>query len=369
MGPMLSLNSLGGLGNFNSVDLEKVLAGKMASASSFVNTYSEGLSGSCSPKDLETMMQLIYLRFTAPRMDQDAYTSFITRMKSALANREADPMTAFQDTLTVALYNHHPRAINLKAEDMDKVDYEKIMSLYQDRFKEAGDFTFILVGNIDPDTATPMIEQYLGALPTIHRQENFRDTKMDIRHGEYNNNFTKVLENPKATILIVNSGECTYDMKTRLQMSMLSQLLDILYTQTVREDEGGTYGVSCSSSVSKYPQPKAVFQIYFDTDPDRKEKMISLIYKGIDDFIANGPKAEDLTKVKEYMLKTYQQNQKENGYWMGVLNEFYWNDLDSNTDYEKTVNSITADDLKNFAKTFFGQKNRIEVSMSSPDNQ
>lgn len=361
--------SLGGLGNFNSVDLEKVLAGKMASASSFVNTYSEGLSGSCSPKDLETMMQLVYLRFTAPRMDQDAFTSFITRTKAALVNQAADPMAAFQDTLTVALYNHHPRAISLKAEHMDQVDYNKIMALYQDRFKDASDFTFILVGNIDPATATPMIEQYLGALPTINRQENFRDTKMNIRQGEYNNNFTRVLENPKASILIINSGKCTYDMKTRLQMSMLSQLLDILYTQTVREDEGGSYGVSCSGSISKYPQPKAVLQIYFDTDPNRRDKMIGLIYKGIDDFIANGPKAEDLNKVKEYMLKTYQQNQKENGYWLNILNEYYWDNLDMNTGYENMVNSITANDLKEFAKNFFGQENRIEISMSSPDNQ
>ena len=179
----------------------------------------------------------------------------------------------------------------------------------------------------------------------------------------------EVLENPKASILIINSGKCTYDMKTRLQMSMLSQLLDILYTQTVREDEGGSYGVSCSGSISKYPQPKAVLQIYFDTDPNRRDKMIGLIYKGIDDFIANGPKAEDLNKVKEYMLKTYQQNQKENGYWLNILNEYYWDNLDMNTGYENMVNSITADDLKEFAKNFFGQENRIEISMSSPDNQ
>ncbi len=359
--------SLGGLGNFNSVDLDKVLAGKMASADAQVNSLTEGLSGSCSPKDLETMLQLTYLRFTAPRMDQEAFTSFITRNKAALANQEADPMTAFSDSINVALYNHHPRALSMKADMLDKIDYNKVMELYKNRFADASDFTFILVGNIDEKTATPLIEQYLGALPSINRDEHFRDTKMDIRKGMYENNFTKDLETPKASVLMLYSGNCKYDLKNNLQMSMLGQLLNMVYLRTVREDAGGTYGVSCSGRLSKYPTEKGIFQAYFDTDPNRREEMMNLISKGIEEFIANGPVSEDLSKVKEYMLKTYKQNQKENNYWMGILSTYYWENLDMNTGYEETVNAITGDDLKAFAKAFFGQKNEIEVSMSSPE--
>lgn len=359
--------SLGGLGNFNSVDLDKVLAGKMASADAQVNSLTEGLSGSCSPKDLETMLQLTYLRFTAPRMDQEAFTSFITRNKAALANQEADPMTAFSDSINVALYNHHPRALSMKADMLDKIDYNKVMELYKNRFADASDFTFILVGNIDEKTATPLIEQYLGALPSIKRDEHFRDTKMDIRKGMYENNFTKDLETPKASVLMLYSGNCKYDLKNNLQMSMLGQLLNMVYLRTVREDAGGTYGVSCSGMLSKYPTERGIFQAYFDTDPNRREEMMNLISKGIEEFIANGPVSEDLSKVKEYMLKTYKQNQKENNYWMGILSTYYWENLDMNTGYEETVNAITGDDLKAFAKAFFGQKNEIEVSMSSPE--
>ena len=359
--------SLGGLGNFNSVDLDKVLAGKMASADAQVNSLTEGLSGSCSPKDLETMLQLTYLRFTAPRMDQEAFTSFITRNKAALANQEADPMTAFSDSINVALYNHHPRALSMKADMLDKIDYNKVMELYKNRFADASDFTFILVGNIDEKTATPLIEQYLGALPSIKRDEHFRDTKMDIRKGMYENNFTKDLETPKTSVLMLYSGNCKYDLKNNLQMSMLGQLLNMVYLRTVREDAGGTYGVSCSGRLSKYPTEKGIFQAYFDTDPNRREEMMNLISKGIEEFIANGPVSEDLSKVKEYMLKTYKQNQKENNYWMGILSTYYWENLDMNTGYEETVNAITGDDLKAFAKAFFGQKNEIEVSMSSPE--
>ena len=358
--------ALGGLGNFSAVDLDKVLAGKMASASSYVNGLTEGLSGSCSPKDLETMLQLTYLRFTSPRKDMDAYTSFINRTKASLANAEANPNTAFSDTLNIALYNRHPRAVNIKAENIDEVNYDRIMELYKDRFADASDFTFIMVGNIDESTAIPLIEQYLGGLPSINRTEKFRDVSPDIRKGQYENNFTRKMETAKSTVFMLATGECEYNQKNVIMMSMLGQLLNILYTQTVREDAGGTYGVGCSGSLNKYPDEEGTFQIYFDTDPSRRAQMVELIDKGINDFIANGPKAEDLDKVKKYMTKTFQQNQKENGYWMGLLYGVLWENVDMREGYENTVNGITIEDLKKFAKDFFGQKNMIEVSMSSP---
>ena len=366
---MNDIVSLGGVGNFSQTDLDKVLAGKVASANTTVNTYSEGASGSCSPQDLETMLQLTYLRFTAPRTDADAFASFISRLKAALANQEANPMSAFSDSVQATFYNKNPRIFSLKADMTDKVDYAKVMELYKDRFEDAGDFTFLLVGNIDMAVATPLIEQYLGGLPSTGRKESFGETGISFRTGRHKNNFTRKLETPKSTIAITDSGNCPYTLKNKVLMSMTEQLFDILYTQTIREEEGGTYGVRCGGIMSKYPEEKAVFQIYFDTDPARREEMTGLIKKGLDDFIANGPEADDLNKVKEYMLKTYQQNQKENGYWLGALNEFYWNKLDVNTGYEELVNSITPADLQEFAEAFFGQNNQAEVSMSSPDNE
>ena len=312
------------------------------------------------------MLQLTYLRFTAPRMDQDAFASFISRNKAALANAEADPNTAFSDSINVALYNRHPRALPVKAETLDKIDYNKVMELYKDRFADASDFTFIMVGNIDEATAIPLIEKYLGSLPSLKRNEKFRDVTPDIRKGRYENNFTREMETAKSSVLMVASGKCKYTQKNVVMMSMLGQLLNILYTQTVREEAGGTYGVSCSGSISKYPEAEGVFQIYFDTDPQRRPQMVELIDKGINDFIAQGPKADDLNKVKEYMLKTYQQNQKENSYWMGILNGMLWEGIDMNTGYENTVNGVTISDLKKFAKDFFKQGNMIEVSMNSP---
>ena len=361
--------TLGGLGNFNSLDLDKVLAGKMASVVPQVWTLSEGLNGSCSPKDLETMLQLTYLRFTAPRQDQDAFASFIARNKAAMANMDADPNTVFSDSINVALYNHNPRVLSLKPDMLDKVDYDKIINLYKDRFAEAGDFTFIFVGNIDEKTATPLIEQYLGSLPTIGRKENYRDNHVDIRKGQYSNDFVRKMETAKSTVLMVAHGKVAYSHKNVLMMNIMGQLLDILYTQTVREEAGGTYGVSCYGSVTNMPKEEGSFQITFETDPAKRPEMVKLIHEGIDQFIKEGPKAEDLSKVKEYMLKTHQQNLKENKYWSNALYNYYWSNIDINSKYTETLNSITVKDLKKYAKAFFGQKNMIEVSMNAPTEQ
>ena len=357
---------LGGLGNFNALDLDKVMSGKMASVSAHVGLNTEGLSGGCSPKDLETMLQLVYLRFTAPRMDQDAFTSFISRNKAALVNQDADPKTAFTDSVNVALYNHHPRALTLKASMFDKVNYDRIIELYKDRFADASDFTFILVGNIDEAKATPLLEQYLGALPSINRKENFRDTNMHFRKGLYSNDFERKMETAKSTVIMINHGDVKFNHKNVLMMNIMGQLLDILYTKTVREEAGGTYGVSCSGDVVRVPNQEGVFQIIFETDTARRPEMVELIKQGIEQYIKEGPKAEDLAKVKEYMSKTHQQNIKENSYWSQALSTYYWDKLDVNTNFDSTLNSITIQDLKDFAKKFFGQKNMIEVSMNAP---
>ncbi|MCD7925204.1 MAG: insulinase family protein [Bacteroides sp.] len=367
-----SLNAvagIGGLGNFSNVDLEKVLAGKKAQVSTSVGENTEGLSGSCSPKDFETLMQLVYLSFTAPRMDNDAFTSYKNRMKASLANQEANPMVALQDTLRKALYMNHPRTFRMKADLVDQIDYAKIMDMYKDRFKDASDFTFIFVGNIKPEEVEPMIETYLGSLPSINRKETFRDNKIYMRQGEYKNIFSKQLETPKATVLVINNGMCAYTPKNQIMMSMLSQILDIMYTESVREKEGGTYGVSAYGSINKYPKEEAVLQIYFDTDPEKRAKMTEIILNELNQFAKEGPSAENLSKVKEFMLKKHKENIKENGYWVNVLDEYFWDQTDMNTGYDEMVNSITAQDLQEFTKALLDQNNRVEVSMTSEETK
>ena len=359
-----SVAGLGGLGNFSNVDLEKVLAGKKASISASVNGLTERVNGSCSPKDLETLMQLVYLTFTAPRMDNAAFESFKQRTKASLANQEADPSIALVDTLNKEMYGNHPMAMRVKAEMIDQIDYNRIMEMYKDRFKEAGDFTFLFVGNINLEEAKPLIETYLGGLPTINRKENFKDIKLDIQKGARKNLFEKQMETPKATVLNIISGNCPFNLKNSLLMTMLSQIMDMVYTETIREKEGASYGVGTVGQIN-YPKDEAIFQIYFDTDPAKREKMEQIVMTELQKVAQEGPRPEHLAKVKEFLLKKHIENSKENSYWLGQLDSYYWNNTDMNTDYEKLVNEMTGEDVKNFIKTLLDQGNIIEVTMTA----
>ena len=360
-----SVAGLGGLGNFSNVDLEKVLAGKKATIGATISGLSEGLNGSCSPKDLETLLQLVYLSFTAPRMDDAAFQSFKQRTKASLANQEADPMTALTDTLQMEMYGNHPMAGRIKAEMIDQIDYNRIMEMYKDRFKEAGDFTFLFVGNINLEEAKPLIETYLGGLPTINRKENYQDIKMDIRKGAHKNLFTKQMETPKATVLNIISGNCEYNLKNDLLMTMLSQTMSMVYLETVREKEGASYGVSAFGQLSRGVKDEAIFQIYFDTDPVKREKMEQIVVSELQKVAQEGPRPEHLAKVKEFLLKKHIENAKENGYWLGQLNSYYWHNTDMNTDYEKLVNELGVEDVKNFTKALLDQGNIIEITMTA----
>lgn len=364
---ILALNdvvSLGGLGNFSAIELDKVLAGKRASAGASVSSLTEGISGSCSPKDLETMLQLTYLNFTAPRMDQDAFESYKNRRKAGLKNQEMNPMTAYSDSIKAAIYQHHPRTARMKADMVDKIDYNKIMEMYKDRFKDAGDFTFMFVGNIDIEAAKPLIEKYIASLPSTGRKETFRDTKMNMRQGFYKNDFAKKMETPKASVLAFFNGNLPYTFENDILMSALGQVLDIVYTREVREKEGGTYGVGVDGQIMKFPKETFALQIMFDTDPDKREKMIEIVLAQAQKIAKEGPQAEDLNKVKEFMLKKHKENLKENGYWMGVLNEYYYTGTDMLDGFDNIVNSITPAKIQKFAKQLLDQKNQTEVIMT-----
>lgn len=359
---------VGGLGNFSAVDLEKVLAGKKASVGYSIGDKTETVKGNCSPKDFETMMQLTYLTFTAPRRDDDAFASYKNRNKAALQNMEMNPRVAFSDSIQAGMYMNHPRRVRIKADMIDQMDYDKILSMYQDRFKDASDFTFIFVGNVDVETMKPLIAEYLGALPAINRKETFKDNNVNMRQGVYKNEFIRKQETPKASNLVVINGTCKYDLKNNVLMDMTSQILDLIYTAKVREDEGGTYGVYTFGQLAKYPTEKAILQIIFETAPAKREKLMKIIFAELDNLAKEGPSETDLNKVKEFMLKKHAEDLKENSYWMESIDEYWYSGMNPIKGYEDVVNSITTNDIRKFADDLFKQKNEIEVSMISPDS-
>ena len=359
--------AVGGLGNFSQVDLTKVLAGKKVSVNAGLGATTENVFGTCSPKDFETMMQLTYLTFTAPRKDAEAFESFKNRMKAQLESAQANPLSSINDSLQKAMYNNHPRVVMMKPERVDQIDYDRILEMYNDRFKDASDFTFYFVGNIDLETAKPLIAEYLGALPAINRKETFKDTKMSIRKGVYKNEYAKEQQTPTATIVFLYSGKAPYTLKNDILLSFATQVLDMVYTEEVREKEGGTYGVNCFGDLQKYPKEQLLLQIVFQTDPAKKDKLAGIVVDELKKLAAEGPSDVHLQKVKEYMLKKYADNQKENGYWMNNLNDYFYYGMDMTEGYTDIVNSITAKDIQKFVSDLLKQGNEIEVTMTVPN--
>lgn len=361
--------TIGGLGNFSKIDLGKALAGKRASVTAGIGNTTESVNGACSPKDFETMMQLTYLTFTAPRKDGEAFDSYKSRLKAELQNADANPMSTFNDTIMHTLYGNHPRAIVMKENMVDQINYDRILEIYKDRYANAGDFTFYFVGNVDLETMKPLIAKYIGSLPAIKRKETFRDTKMEIRKGEIKNEFAKKQETPMATILFLYSGTCKYDLRNNLLLSFLDQALDMVYTAEIREKEGGTYGVSCYGDLKRYPKEELMLQIMFQTDPAKKEKLSAIVVEQLQKMANEGPSAEHMQKIKEYMLKKYKDSQKENYYWLGNLDELFYTGVDNTKDYETLVNSITAKEIQNFLAQFLKQNNEIQVVMTIPEEK
>jgi zinc protease len=355
---------LGGVGQFNSVQLEKMLTGKIVSVSPSVSELNEGIGGSASPKDFKTLMELTYLYFTQPRKDQDAYNSWVVRKKSQLENAAQNPMNTLIDTLVKVITNHNPRGKRFDLDMLGKVDYNKVMDIYKDRFADASDFTFFFTGNIEPDSIKGLVETYLGGLPSTNRKETFKDLGLYPPKGVVKNNFDKKLQVPKSTVVIAYTGDIPYTMENNVLMDYVESILNIIYTETIREKEGGSYGVSVNGNISKLPKQKFTFQVYFDTDPVKREKLTGIVYDEVKKLITEGPSEVNVNKAKEFMLKKHQEDLTENGYWSGIIYTQIVLGMDYHTTIEKVTSSVTPTMIKEFAKKIFTQGNIIEVSMS-----
>lgn len=357
---------LGGWGNFSNTELSKKLAGKQVSASSYVGTESEGVSGGCVKKDFETMLQLVYLQFTAPRKDLEAYNSSLQRTKANMKNAERQPTTALRDTIAKVVYDNHRRGLRSKPEDLDKMNYDRIIELYKERFADGDDFEFFIVGDCDADTIAPLLAKYLGALPTKKGAEKCDTIDFKMVDGIRKNVFEKHQETPSATVLFIYHAPMKYNLKNSIICSMLDQVMRMMYTESVREDEGGAYGVPVSAGLSRYPQEEATVQIQLRTAPEKREKMSTIIYQGVEDMVNNGPKEDFLQKVKEYMLRSYEEAVKQNGYWMGQMTNYALYGEDDDAIYVDTIKGITAADIQEVARQIFRSGNLFEVGMTSP---
>ena len=364
IGMLSALSGIGGFGAFDATQLSKKLAGSTASANVGTSAIYDIISAGCSPKDAEEMFQLLYLKYTSPRKDEKAFESYTTRMRNNLKDRNLNPNTALSDTMVVAMYGNHPRVKPFVAADVDAVDYDRVLEIYKERTSDATGYQFFIVGNVDLDAIKPLVERYIGALPCNGRVEKIEKTTVETRTGVYRNNFKNKMENPTGTENIIYAGKIDPSRKNRIVMSFLNQVLNIVYTEEVREKEGGTYGVGVRGSISKYPEGEYSLLVNFKMSPERREELAAIIVREFEKLAAQGPVAEHVEKVRSYMLKSFEESQKKNGSWMNWLYSYYFDGEDNYSGYEELVKGITAEDIRLLAKYILDQGNFIEVSMT-----
>lgn len=362
----LGLIRQGGLGGFSAVELNKKLAGKQASASASVDTRTESISGSCVKKDLETMLQLTYLCFTSPRRDDDAFTSQIERTRNALKNQELDPQTAFADSVASVIYNNNVRARRLKEEDLDRISYDRMLEMYKERFRNAADFEYYLVGDVDADSVAPMLAKYLGALPAKGKKEHYKTIDQRITKGRRECFFTKEQDTPNSLNIFFFHTPLEDNMQNDIKVDMLQQAMQMLYTETVREDNGGAYGVPVRASLTDYPEEIATVQIVLPTAPEKREAMTVVVDEGIRKMMEEGPTEEYMQKIREYMHRSHQESLKNNGYWMESLYLKTRYGKEYVEGYDAQVDAVSASDIRDLARKVFSSGNRLAVGMETP---
>jgi len=356
----------GGWGSFSAVELQKKLAGIQANASPSVGTRTETIEGSCVKKDFETMLQLAYLCFTSPRRDDDAFTSQMERTRNDLKNQELNPQTALTDSIVSVVYNNNVRAKRLKEADLDRISYDRLLEIYRERFANAGDFEFYLVGDVNADSVAPLLAKYLGALPTKGKKEKYKVIDQRMTKGERECYFTKEQDTPNSLNVFLYHTPMKETMRNSILVDMLQQAMTMLYTESVREDEGGAYSVPVGGYISDYPEEIAQMQIILPTAPEKRLAMTSVVSDGIKKMMEQGPSEENLGKIKEYMLRSHQENLKDNGYWMNSLVSKTRYKQEFVEGYEECVQGVTVEDIRQVAKQIFGSGNRLVVGMETP---
>ena len=312
----------GGVGEFDLAALQKKLAGTVVDVSPSITALSEGFRGSASPKDIETALQLVYLYFTAPRRDEGALGSYKALMEGFFANASSNPDMVFSDTVATTMTQDHPRAGGLPdPEEIDKIDLDEAFEFYQERFADASDFTFYFAGAFDLDAMRPLVEQYLGALPNLGREESWRDVGVDPPSGMIEKVVRMGVE-PQSRTEIIFAGDGEYSLREDAAIGALADVLDIRLRELLREDLGGTYGVRVSSRLTYRPDEEYSVSISFGSAPERAEELAAVVFEEIERIKTEGPDAETVAKVRETQRRFKETNLRENDYWIDQMRSF-----------------------------------------------
>lgn len=365
-----AIAAMSGISTFSATDLQKVLSGKNVELYAFIENVSEGVSGSTTPADLETYLQLQYLYFTAPRKDATSFASFRQQQKMIYQNLDANPQFYFMKQYMKALYQDHPRARVPEAADFDKVDLDRAFEIYAERFANAGDFTFFFVGNFDIATIKPLLATYIGGLPgESGNGESYSDVGIRYPDKAITEMIQKGTE-PKSMVSMAFTGTFDWSYENRFEMLALADVLRIKLRESMREEKGGVYGVGVSAQPSQHPVEDYMFMVQWGCSPENVEELINTAMQEIANLKQNGATDKDLQKVRETMIRSRETDLKENSFWLSALQQYYKNGEDPRIllDYEQYVNGLTSDDIKAAANQYLIESRLLKFVMM-PEGQ
>jgi zinc protease len=343
------------VGALDAVALRKALTGKMASASAHIGELEEGLSGVTAPNDLESMLQVIHLSFTAPRRDEGAFRAWRTREIERARDRLLSPEANFRDELQVVATQNHRRRQPTTPATIEKVDLDKALAFYRDRFADASGFTFVLVGNLDLDKTRALVETYLGSLPAKHRKETWRDVHVRPPPGVVKKVVNRGSE-PKSFVSLTFHGDAAWSRDAQNDMQMLGEVLRIRLREVLREDMGGVYGVSASGAIARRPRQQYGFTVGFGCAPENVDKLEKAVWDEVKAIQERGISDDYLTKVKQQRRRAHEVSLRDNGWWLRELQVSYWYGDDPKliVDFDAMVDKVRSDRVRAAARRYLG---------------
>ena len=353
----------GGVGEFSKVDLTKFLSGKKVSVTPRISTLTQNISGASTKKDLETMLQLTYLYFTQPRKDQEAFEAFQSQLSNQFKFLMANPQAVFVDTLYKLATSNDPRTVVIPTEEqIFNLDLDQALSFYKDRYADAEGFRFFFVGSFNVDSLTPHLVKYLGSLPSTNREDNWIDVNPEFPGGITDVVVHKGTE-PKSSVALMMDSEFEWTRFNRMNFSILMKILDIRMRESMREDQGGVYGVSTDQQLAKYPTPEYTLTISWGCNPENVDTLVNTVFGEMKTLITNGPVDVNLKKAKETTIRDLETNAKKNQYWLNVLKNSYYYDEDilSIETKKRIIEDITSEDIQKAAGKYFSKDHYIKV--------
>ena len=352
-----------GISSFSGTTVTKMLTGKNLSVSPYFDRLQNGINGYSTVKDFETALQLVYLLWTDPRFDPEEWQNGINQITSVLPNLVNQPNYKLQSELYKTLYGNHPRRQMLSQETVDKASLAVVEKYYRKLFADAAGATFVVVGDVNPEAVKPLVEKYIGSLPKGKKPLQWAETNEYVVNGRNENVFSVDMQTPKSTVLQVWSAFIPFTYETDAALDAISYILDMRYTESLREEEGGTYGASTNAQISRRPKSQALIQVYFDCKPALCDKLRELAISGIKDLAQNGPTEEEVNMAKLNLQKNIPESRQRNSWWRNGIEQYVTYGQDRDAEYEAAVNAISKESIQNVLKSIVGQDNFTELVM------